>query len=222
MDYSKYFERVQKGEKAENEFQYPGPDDLPAWSDWLFHNLYVSFTGLIDHSDTKAGDIVNFLDYHFKRYNGDPAQFILCIRTIKATCKKMIDKGPPINRNWLYQYDLYTPIIDKWITKAEKKPQKGKYTDNPKKGSISVIRARAFCIALIQESGRGDFIKGNALRRNDIMEFAKETWGKNGRTVYNECLNIISEKNPINKWYKEDNPKEYELGLKLYKEIFPD
>lgn len=99
---------------------------------------------------------------------------------------------------------------------------KSSLTSVPKKGSISVIRARAFCIALIQESGKRNFLKGEALRRNDIMAFAKKTWGKNGRTVYNECLNILSERNPINKWYKEDNPKEYELGLKLYKEMFPD
>jgi len=129
MDYSLYFERVPKGKKPENEFQYPGPDDLPAWSDWLFHNLYVSFTGLIDHSDTKAGDIVNFLDYHFKRYNDDPAQFMLCIRTIKANIKKMIDRGP-MGRDWLYQYELYTPIIDEWIkqkmTKVEPIPEKTK------------------------------------------------------------------------------------------------
>jgi hypothetical protein len=94
--------------------------------------------------------------------------------------------------------------------------------NNPKKGKVSDIRARAFCIALIQESGKMNFLKEKALRKNDIMQFAKDTWGKNGRTVYNECLNIISENNPINKWYKEENPEEFELGFKIFKEMFPD
>jgi hypothetical protein len=104
--------------------------------------------------------------------------------------------------------------ICKGIVKEEKK--------NPKKGKVSNIRARAFCIALIQESGKMNFLKEKALRKNDIMEFVKITWGGRGRTVYDECLNIISEKNSINNYYKEDNLKEYELGLKLYKEMFPD
>ena len=107
---------------------------------------------------------------------------------------------------------------DYLICEGEKKTK----TKNSKKSEPSMVRAKAFCIALMQQSGKVNFLKGNALKRNEIMTYAKEKWGKNGRTIYNECLNIITEKNPINKFYKEDNPKEYEIGLKLYKEMFPD
>lgn len=220
MNYSLYFERVPKGKKAE-EFQYPGPDDLPAWQYWfgemLYRNTFVLQNKLVDQSDYKVKFINDFLSYHFNKHDDNVDQFIICIRSIQDYIEMECLKKAPFDLNaWKPLYKLYNPVINKWIDK------KSKNKKNPKKNEPSIVRAKAFCIALMQQSGKRNFINGHDLKRNDIMDFAQKTWGKPGRTIYNECLNIISEKNPINKCYKEDNPKEYEHGLKLYKEMFPD
>jgi len=146
---------------------------------------------------------------------------------IQLNMEVLLNPEYKLNENEVFRqlklfFDQYVLLsnYEKIIKEIEYK-KKAK-SQNRKKGQPSMVRARAFCIALIQESGKKNFLKGNLLRMNEIMDFVKEKWGGRGRTVYNECLNIISENNPINKWYKEENPEEYNIGFKLFKEMYPD
>jgi hypothetical protein len=78
-------------------------------------------------------------------------------------------------------------------------------------------------MGLLQESGKKNFIDGAYLKKSEIIRFAEMTWkGQSGKTVYEEIISIISDKNPINSHYKECHLLDYEYGLKLYKEIFQD
>jgi hypothetical protein len=123
--------------------------------------------------------------------------------------------SPLITLNGTTEVNEYKNYVNRELNSNKKK--------NPTRDDPSIVRAKAFCIALMQQNGKDNFLKeGGNLMRDKIMDFAKKTWGKPGRTIYNECLNIISERNPINKFYKEDNIEEYEIGLKFYKEMYPD
>jgi hypothetical protein len=129
MDYSRYFVRVPKG-KHTNDFQYDGPDDLPEWREWLtsmlFRNAFFLRDNMVDQSDDKVSFINNFLDYHYSQYVGEFDQFATCIRSVQENVKKFL-KGktpPPALEYWEPLFTLYTPIIDKWITRTATRPRK--------------------------------------------------------------------------------------------------
>jgi hypothetical protein len=89
-----------------------------------------------------------------------------------------------------------------------------------KKEYDSLVRARAFCLALLQESGKENFLDGNKLMQNKIKGFTERTWkGQSGHTVYVECINIMSSKNPINSAYKEEHPLDFNFGKVLFDEL---
>ena len=113
--------------------------------------------------------------------------------------------------------EAYRKLCRKFINEEEK---------NPTKNDPSEVRARAFCIALIQELGKDNFINGDILLKNKIKRFAKETWklkGDNaGETVYREFIGMVTRQNIISNILKGDYPREYNRGIELYKELFPD
>jgi len=95
-----------------------------------------------------------------------------------------------------------------------------KRTEPEPKEYNSIVRARAFCIALLQKSDKENFLDGNKLMKTKIIQFTEETWKiKNGHTVYVECINIMSSKNPINAAYKSEHPKDFNFGKVLFDEL---
>jgi hypothetical protein len=110
-----------------------------------------------------------------------------------------------------------TTIIQLFEDKQE--PEKKSKQDQPKEYD-SLVRARAFCIALLQESGKENFLDGKKLMKTKIKQFTEETWdGQSGNTVYDECRNIMQSKNPINEHYKAEHPKDFNFGKVLFNEL---
>lgn len=153
----------------------------------------------------------------YKKYLND---FLISYTAIRMGFEKFLKLKDPFYSEKRKLFDIVYLTIDFVIEHLT--GLIGDKAQPPKKNEPSLVRAKAFCIALIQQAGKKNFLKGAELRRNDIMKFAEKTWGRNGRTIYNECLNIITEQNPINKCYRGDYPKEYELGFKMFKEMYPD
>ncbi len=127
MDYSLYFVGVKKGTKT-NPYQYDGPNDHPDWVSWINKMLFnpeqidLENRQFIDRSDNMVDFINEFLNYHFSKYKGNPDQFMLCLNTIKQKIKLLIEKGMPQAKDlWGPKYELYAPIIDKWIKENEEK-----------------------------------------------------------------------------------------------------
>ena len=87
----------------------------------------------------------------------------------------------------------------------------------------SIVRARAFCVSLLQINGIVNFFTGtdNTLSRDAVEKFTNKQWpGQSGQTVYREVNKILpSDITQINPRYLHDHQKDYEHGLRLFNEI---
>lgn len=212
MDYSLYFERVPEGEKPENEFQYPGPNDLPAWQYWfgemLYRNTFVLHNMLVDQSDYKVKFINDFLSYHFKKHDDNVDQFIIYIRSIQDYIEMECLKKAPFDLNaWKPLYKLYNPVINKWIERIEKKPQKGELDLKNAKKTDFLRRPIAFCVCLHYEAGEYDI---SSMTKEKLKKYITDNFKDNTGTP------IASAQKVVNTLLGYDLSKEKEKSLLSY------
>jgi hypothetical protein len=181
MDYSLYFERVEKGQRV-NPYQYDGPDQLPEWEFWIISMLYKSAVIdtekiIIDQSDNKANFIFSFLDYHFSRFNGNPDQFLICLNTIRQKVeKRKFNSGFEFFKP---NHELYTPVIDKWIKENEVKIIRNQAKSEPKRLKVPQI-------ALIH------VYEGRQITRENASEIASKYGYKSGEGLFQDYTKYSS------------------------------
>lgn len=133
-------------------------------------------------------------------------------------------------RNYAYfrTYKIFVDNLTNYLKKLKAELLKGDkfQTRLPKKEYKSLTRARAFCI--MEMSKNGKVSKDVMESKNKIIEFAENMFPKksgdtvhSGLTIYQalkseECLYLNIEK------LKIKYPLDYNYGLKLYKEKYPD
>jgi len=125
-----------------------------------------------------------------------------------------------INSESMRETGYYAGLVFKY-RELEKRHDRLRSKQEPEarkeKECKSIVRARAFCVALIQLSGKRNFYRGASLRKTEIIDFVKSTWpGQSGKTVYDELLCILGNPQKINNTYMEDNLIDYEYGERLF------
>ena len=197
--YSKYFDSAPEGKATINKFQFEDKKGIWKYVDRILFEDYVKDeTGKwIPHGDNKVQFVIDFLDYHFSKFNGDPREFFFFLKslTVKAANSSSQYRNENVN-------NLYRPIIEEWIEKTKKKPQQKQFIETLKNACIGskqfeVIEAwlrqsgfvdpvtfkwkdrkgryRAFLVSHIKDLE----IKGYTVELNDasIMHIAKNTFG---------------------------------------------
>lgn len=191
--------------------------DLSENQEYRLLILHSSYDAYFPHLGWKiltieADEIDGLLSYQAKKFHSSKEDFCGLVEfNVRQFVKSnnFLNETKPIEeiKNWLKNNRVF------------KKNNKTKVI----KEYDSIIRARAFCLDFIQKSGKVNFIKGHYFKKKEIVKFVEEHWNyQSGQTVYEYFLLLASPRNPIYETYKKNHKKDWEYGLKIFQELFPD